>query len=175
MAVYRDRVRCDLAINFVFRTKFFMMVLSESKVVCPNLSWNYVCQNFLWWRHMYDMLKILPKWLGYFVYNVFGGYDEKGSCWTGFLIFWLNMHYVNGQLKDAKCLVDCKGNWHRTSLLLLEKCGVPFIHQSYYLISHKCDEDFHVHLLHPMQSCQVTLDISGSPIENQWGSQKYAG
>ena len=25
------------------------------------------------------------------------------------------------------------------------------------------------------QCCQVTLDISGSPIESQWGSQKYPG
>ena len=25
----------------------------------------------------------------------------------------------------------------------------------------------------PLHTCQVTLDISGSPIENQWGSQKY--
>ena len=25
------------------------------------------------------------------------------------------------------------------------------------------------------QSCQMTLDISGSPIDIQWGSQKYPG
>ena len=27
----------------------------------------------------------------------------------------------------------------------------------------------------PFQSCPVILDISGNPIEFQWGSQKYPG
>ena len=116
MAVYRDRVRCDLAINFVFRTKFFMMALSKVKSCLSEFILKLCASKIsLVKAYMYDLFS--PKMIRVFCVQCVRGIWWERLLLNRFSDFLIKYALCKWTTKGYKVLSWLEGDWHGTAVL----------------------------------------------------------